>query len=166
MLGTHDFGRHLQRRILIDRLYRLRHVPLDLSPSSFRMLVFFHLIMAAVLTAHIVLLTAQIFWVDAPASIWLPAILLSLLIVLQLGLGSATWVVNYAWPSPLAEWFTNGAFTIQSKGFLQSHVVTAHVATGSLIIAVAVQIALRSVRLLRVPTTIAGGATLMVGATA
>jgi len=128
----------------------LRHIAVDASANSFRAVVFFHLLMAVVVTVHVFLLTMFVLIVDARHySLVVPAIGLSLLIGLQLLLGSATWIVNYSWPSGIPEPSMLNGFTIESKGWLQSNIVTAHVAVGSLIVATSIAISLRSWRLLR-----------------
>jgi cytochrome c oxidase assembly protein subunit 15 len=56
-----------------------------------------------------------------------------LLVLVQVALGIGTWLVNYALPWPeMNAWLAH--YTIQAKGYAESMVVTAHVATGSLII--------------------------------
>ena len=58
---------------------------------------------------------------------------LVLLVLVQVALGIGTWLVNYALPWPeLTEELAR--YTILAKGYFESMVVTAHVATGSLII--------------------------------
>jgi len=127
----------------------LRHISVDASANSFRAVVFFHLLMAAVVTVHVFLLTMFVLIVDARHySLVVPALGLSLLIGLQLLLGSATWIVNYSWPSGIPEPEMLNGFTIESKGWLQSNIVTAHVAVGSLIVATSIVIALRAWRVL------------------
>ncbi len=127
----------------------LRHLPVSASPGTFRTIVFFHLILALVIAVHVILLLGVTLLVDQRSrKLLAPAICLAVLVTLQLALGGATWFVNYAWPAGLPEPSFAAGFTILSRGWLQSYVVTAHVAVGSLIIATAVQLACRSLRLL------------------
>ena len=71
------------------------------------------------------------------------------LVAVQILLGTGTWVVNYGWPAFL-QWFPGASgFLIQAKGFTESIIVTAHVATGSLILAVATLTLLRMARIRR-----------------
>lgn len=127
----------------------LRHLPADFSPAMFRGVVFFHLILAAALVVHILLLSVRVGrrHRSQPALVR-PTVALVILILLQLALGSATWVVNYAWPT----WMQGFAFTANinmlAGGFWQAIVVTGHQAMGSLILAFTVVLALRAVRLL------------------
>jgi hypothetical protein len=71
---------------------------------------------------------------------------LGALIGLQIALGAGTWVVKFAVPAWAAGWI--GTPSIQEGSWLQTHVITAHVATGSLILGIAVALALYSQRLL------------------
>ncbi|MCY2986691.1 MAG: COX15/CtaA family protein [Planctomycetota bacterium] len=129
----------------------LRHIPVGASLTVFRATVYLHLALATVVTAHIVWLTWQVGRrrVTSPALRW-PVIGLDLLLVCQLILGCATWVVNYWWPTwaldlGMAVQYT----TIEAKGWLQSSTATAHQATGSLLLGLAVLVLLRSRRVLR-----------------
>ncbi len=68
------------------------------------------------------------------------------LVILQILLGVGTWVVNYGWPAFL-KWFPGASgFVIHAKGFTESIIVTSHVATGSLILAVSTLTLLRMAR--------------------
>jgi hypothetical protein len=60
--------------------------------------------------------------------------------------------VKYSIPSWAASWVSNPNFAIQEGGWLQTHIITAHVATGSLLLGTAVALALYSHRLLRSST--------------
>ena len=124
---------------------QLRHVQPNAAPGAFAMIVVTHVIVAFVL------------WFFTLAA-WLrirrcgdltlsrPAGLLIGLVAVQIALGVGTWVVNYGWPSILA-WVPGSAgFLVRAKGFFDSIVVTSHVATGSLILAVSVMLLVRLLR--------------------
>lgn len=129
----------------------LRHLPVDFSPTMFRSVVFFHLILAAALVVHIVLLGVRVFRQHRHEGYFVrPALCLLTLILLQLCLGSATWVVNYAWPTWMQRSGLTFDFTVQAGGYWQAMVVTGHQAMGSLILAFSVLLALRSLRLLKI----------------
>jgi hypothetical protein len=64
----------------------------------------------------------------------------------QLLLGVATYVAKYAFPVWLGEFSFAANFVVQEKSLTQSLITTAHVANGSLILFVAVMLALRSTR--------------------
>jgi cytochrome c oxidase assembly protein subunit 15 len=155
--APHPQGGKLQRLAIITAALvllqiavgaHLRHLPVDFTPEMFRMAVFFHLLLAAALVVHIVLLVVRIVRKhrDVPALVR-PALALVVLIGLQLALGSATWVIHYAWPSWMQGFAFTANLTLSAGGYWQAMVVTAHQATGSLILAFAVLLALRSVRL-------------------
>jgi cytochrome c oxidase assembly protein subunit 15 len=79
-----------------------------------------------------------------------PATTIALLIGLQLVLGCATWVVKYHWPTFVVQTSITTVYTlIEAKGLLQSLVVTAHTANGTLIVGVSVLLAARAWRLVR-----------------
>ncbi len=68
-----------------------------------------------------------------------------MLVLVQVALGIGTWIVNYALPWQEANsWLA--AYIIQAKGYNESLIVTAHMATGSLIISLATVAALRAWR--------------------
>ena len=62
-------------------------------------------------------------------------------------MGIATWRVRFAYPEWVRDWWGASPHAIVEHGMLQANVVTAHVAIGSLLLAAAVALALRSVRL-------------------
>ena len=126
----------------------MRHIPLWSPPQLFRIAVFFHMVLAAVLCVQVGMLgwRAMRQW---SASEWLrtPAIVLVLLVVVQIGLGIATYIAKYAWPA-WAEALTIAATHVTAERSLhQSLVTTAHVANGSLILATSVVLAVRATRL-------------------
>jgi cytochrome c oxidase assembly protein subunit 15 len=128
----------------------VRHLPAGTTLGQFRMAVVFHLIMAAFLTLHVGLLAFRIARSFRQERLLVrPAILLGGLLLLQLGLGGATWLTHYGPPSWLSGYSWAAAYTVEAQSPLQIHVTTAHVACGSLIFAVALTIALRSLRLVR-----------------
>jgi cytochrome c oxidase assembly protein subunit 15 len=132
---------------------QLRHVGSSVAPATFRALVVFHLIGAgAVLVATVYL--AALARRGGAADRWLrvPAIWLVAIVALQIALGGGAWVVNYGWPSWFgdypwaAQWLVNTDGALRARGQLQANITTAHVATGSLILAISAMIALRAAR--------------------
>ncbi len=119
----------------------LRHIPLSASVQLFRAALLLHLIVAAVLTAHILMTSWKARHLPFAR---FPAIILVALVVLQLGLGASTYVAKYSWPAWLADYPFAAAYVVQEKGLAQSLITTAHVATGSLILFVAVTLATRA----------------------
>ena len=127
----------------------LRHVPVDAQPSTFMHAVKSHLFLAAVLTIHIVLLAFLVLrnlrHTQPLAGL---AQLLVTLLCFQLALGAGTWLVKFAVPAWAAEWISPQQIAVQQGGWLQTHVITAHVAIGSAILGTAVALALYTQRLL------------------
>lgn len=127
----------------------LRHVPVDALPSTFMLAVQSHLFLAAILAVHIFVLT----WlVQTRARHAQPVSRLSLalvaLLAVQVLLGASTWIVKFAVPVWASDWLSPQSFSVQDGGWVQTHVVTAHVATGSLMLGVSVALALYAQRLL------------------
>jgi cytochrome c oxidase assembly protein subunit 15 len=76
------------------------------------------------------------------------------LIALQLLLGVATWVVRFSVPVWASDWWPGGVPSVAAGGWLETHVITAHVAGGSLLLAVSIALALAAVRNLATPAAI------------
>ncbi len=135
----------------------VRHLPLSVDHRDFALAVGLHIIGAgALLLMPLVLaLRARRHHADARA-LRRPISLLALLVTVQVALGCLTWLVNYGWPVWFDRWPWAAQFTIQVDSLLQSLTTTAHVATGSLILAVATVGTLRSFRDLQtIPATAA-----------
>jgi cytochrome c oxidase assembly protein subunit 15 len=127
----------------------VRHIAVDAPPSAFASHLLFHVTVAGVLT----LLIIAISWV-----VWTGfrkvrplrnlSTFLSGLLLGQIGLGLGTWALKFAAP----QWFTSRiaqpGYTIEAGGWLQTHIVTAHVAMGSLILVTSLALTLYSFRLL------------------
>ena len=111
---------------------QLRHITGAASPQFFISSVHLHLTLAGTIVVLTFLLLTTITRSAAPPTRRC-ALGLVLLVMVQVALGIGTWLVNYALPWPeLNDWLAH--YTIQAKGYAESMVVTAHVATGSLII--------------------------------
>jgi cytochrome c oxidase assembly protein subunit 15 len=126
----------------------LRHVPVYAEPNAFMLAVRFHLFLAAVLTLHIGVL---VWMVLRRATEVRPlrrlALAMAGLVLVQLLLGAGTWIVKFSVPAWASGWVSPMA-PIQEGGWLQTHIITAHVATGSLLLVTAVALALYANRLL------------------
>ncbi len=127
----------------------LRHVPVAAEPTTFVHAVRSHLFLAAVLTLHIALLV----WLVLRRARGIQPLgglvaALAGLLVVQLALGGATWVVKFAAPAWAPAWVATGRAAIQDGSWLQTHVITAHVAAGSLLLATSLALALYATRLL------------------
>jgi heme a synthase len=136
----------------------LRHMPVMAEPATFVFALRSHLVMAGVLSISVMLL---IWTVIRHAQNFTPlrrlATMLGLLLVAQVSLGAGTWIVKYSVPRWAEAWlpasWNNGA--IVDGGLLQTHVVTGHVAIGSLLMATSLGLALYSLRFLRQPAILA-----------
>jgi cytochrome c oxidase assembly protein subunit 15 len=126
----------------------LRHVPIAAQPTTFALAVKFHLFLAAILSLHVAVL---VWLIVRRVGLW-PlnglAWALAGLLTLQLTLGAKTWLVKYSVPYWAAGWFPAIEAPIQDGGALQTHIVTAHMAVGSLLLATSLALALFAERLL------------------
>jgi heme a synthase len=125
----------------------LRHVPDTAEPSYFRIMTLMHLLFAAALFVQSLLLSGRI--LSRPAlrkTFSKSASLLLALLVAQIALGVMTWVLKYGYPPslPLASYFAQ--LTLEHQSLLQITTVTAHVANGSLVLALAARLAFVSRR--------------------
>lgn len=126
----------------------VRHVPLGTAPGMFRAALLCHLVLAAALVGHALMITVRARQLPCEASSlqtlgWLQ----TTLIFAQVGLGLATYVVKYAFPAWLGNYAFAAGYVVEEKSLFQSLVTTAHVANGSLILFVATALAVRSTRL-------------------
>ncbi|UUO08052.1 COX15/CtaA family protein [Blastopirellula sp. J2-11] len=125
----------------------LRHVPAGGNHGDFRVAVIFHVLVAFLVVAHVIALTTTA-WRNHPRAIavrwW--SLTASLIVMVQIGLGVAAWTFKYGWPTFLPGGELIPSFVINAESVAQAGVVTAHVATGSLIVGVTVAIALYSFR--------------------
>lgn len=125
----------------------LRHVPDAAEPSYFRLMTLMHLLFAAALFVQSLFLSGRILSrTTLRKTFGTSASLLLGLLVLQISLGVMTWVLKYGYPPslPLADYFAQ--LTIEHQSTLQVLTVTAHVANGSLVLALAARLAFVSRR--------------------
>jgi cytochrome c oxidase assembly protein subunit 15 len=125
----------------------VRHVPLSASPGVFRAALVLHLIVAGALSLQIVFASWKAWSLRRAArGLALPSAVLPLLLLVQLGLGVATYVAKYSWPAWMGDLPFAAGYVVQEKSLVQSLTITAHVATGSLILFVATLLATRVTR--------------------
>ena len=122
---------------------QVRHVTGLLSHKAFKGLVHGHLGLAGLLLLLVLALCGATLWSKFQADkIRGISRVLALFVLVQICLGVGTWLVNYALP-----WTELDArlahYTINAKGYWESAVVTAHAATGSIILALCTVLALR-----------------------
>lgn len=126
---------------------QLRHALPDTRPATFMAMVHLHLTFAVVVSVLIVWVAMAVRRKDLAdkrvfGGVRKPANWLLSLLVLQLVLGIGTWFVNYS--LPWSELFPGLArYVIAAKGYWESMVVTAHQATGSLLISMSVWLVCR-----------------------
>ena len=121
---------------------QLRHALPTTRPGIFAMTIMMHVMTAFILWG----LTAAV-WTRlrrcGDLTLSRSAVGLIGLVAIQILLGVGTWAVNYGWPTIL-EWVPGSAdYLLRAKGFADSIIVTAHVATGSLILAVSAMLTTR-----------------------
>lgn len=114
----------------------LRHIVIDSPPSVYVLLVAIHLITACTILAGTLLQWCLSRKREVRGSGVRTSInVLCLLVLAQISLGVATWVVKFGWPA----WFVgqnfSSSFVVAEKSLVQVNLVTAHVAVGSLILA-------------------------------
>lgn len=128
---------------------QVRHIAVSATWQQFQIAVYFHLIMAAILTVQTIVLLVSLVRDKhrRQAAIMRPALWLGGLLALQIILGAATWVAKYGWPGTLADRAWTADYTITAGSMLQAITITAHVATGSLILVNSLVLALRLSRL-------------------
>ena len=125
----------------------LRHSLPTWLPSYFMSLVHTHLLMAALIVFAIL---SIFILVRRPSNLPFhelrsPSNALLAIVAVQILLGFATWIANYATPwVELTPWLAR--YTVQGKGFWESMIVTGHQATGSLIIVCSLWLVCRAYR--------------------
>ncbi len=145
----------------------LRHAGPMANPRTVQLYVISHLVVAFALVVHIALAANRVRRsFSSEALLRRPAWALVALIVVQLLLGTATWVTNFGWPAWFEGYGWAESHVIVQESLGQAVITTAHVATGSLIFVSAVLLALRSFRLVRWPAGSFVGATMMMGVAA
>ena len=119
----------------------LRHITHWMTSAAFGAFVLFHLMIAAVVTGHVIWLYIRCR--KQNSTIRRPASILAVLMIVQLALGTGSWIVQYSFPEFLLWIPGSSAYLVLAESFWQSTIVTAHVATGSLMLAAATMLSLR-----------------------
>jgi cytochrome c oxidase assembly protein subunit 15 len=116
------------------------HMMGQLIATIFQVAVYFHLLLAILITAHVLLLA----WRCTRTGLQrMGGICLLMMIGMQLLLGMGTWLVKYGLPGWAATWLGEMTFVNREADALQAAIITSHVAVGSLILALSVAIAIR-----------------------
>jgi cytochrome c oxidase assembly protein subunit 15 len=132
---------------------QLRHLARDVGPGWFELWVWLHLIVAGLLLVLVVWVTVTLHR-KFPSEQMLRrrGKLLLVLVLLQIVMGCATWVLNYNWPAWFLDYFFALEYTVVAEGRLQALTTTAHVAVGSLCLVLALSLTMWSFRLVRAST--------------
>jgi cytochrome c oxidase assembly protein subunit 15 len=123
----------------------VRHSPLMLTERAadmFQAAVYFHVVLAIVVTVQIVRLAIKCRRSAAMARL---AAGLAALVLVQLALGASTWVVKYGlptWAQRFGEWNVANV----EAGAARAAIITTHGAVGALIVALCVVVALKASR--------------------
>lgn len=117
----------------------LRHVQVTASHDQFRVLVVFHVAVGLILWAHLWMLA----WRARGSTLFSWTVTLAAIGTCQLALGGGTWLVKYGVPWWSEHWAFTARHLVIRESLLQALVTTAHVAVGSLILAIAAVVAAR-----------------------
>jgi cytochrome c oxidase assembly protein subunit 15 len=120
----------------------VRHLAAIAEPTTFQWAVVFHVMMAVLVAYHV----AGLWWSsrDVRRQVPLGTTVLVLLMVCQMALGATVWVLKFGWPFGWADRFGWAArTTLTAQAMAPSMAITAHVATGSLLLALAILAYLR-----------------------
>jgi len=144
----------------------LRHMPIESQPATFALAVRFHLLLAGVLVLHVAMSTWLVIR-HCRQNRPLLRLTLSLvgLLAVQLLLGASTWVLKFSVPDWAAGWLPWNDFANTAGGWLSTHIITGHVAVGSLLLGTSVATALVALRRLATAAPSYRGATSAMGAT-
>jgi cytochrome c oxidase assembly protein subunit 15 len=129
---------------------QLRHATPMTTHSAFRIALFFHIAIAIALFLHTIYLAFSILRggprMQARSALRRLAIALCGLVTGQIILGVSSWVVKYGVPGWISNFGIAAGYTVTAATMGRAIVVTGHVATGSLILATCLTIALRASR--------------------
>jgi len=127
---------------------QLRHLSPLAGPIWFAIWTWLHLIVAGLVLVGLVWLGIAVIRRSSPGSIvarrgrWLIG-----LVVVQVLLGLATWVVNFGFPAWFLDYVWDVDYTVVAEGRLQALVTTAHVGVGSLCLVASLSVTLWLLRL-------------------
>lgn len=125
----------------------IRHIDDMAPPPVYAILISGHIVVAVSLVLGTIAqfaATRSATWRDSYSRSSIN--LATLLVLVQVSLGVATWIAKFGWPAWFAGQEPAASFVVMEKSFSQINIVTAHAAIGSLILAVLCVHALRAVR--------------------
>ncbi len=113
----------------------LRHLPVTASPATFSTVVKAHLFLAAFVTLAALAMTWRTSVRGMPNAVRLAGRATGGVVAVQVVLGLTTWLAKYGVPDWAEQLVQTPATAIIADGWWQTHVVTAHQATGALLFA-------------------------------
>jgi cytochrome c oxidase assembly protein subunit 15 len=119
----------------------VRHSPHMLGENAgniFKVAVYFHVIMAAAVVAHVLMLAVRCWRIHVNRGVGLG---LAGLIVVQVLLGASSWIVKYGMPGWATTWIGETGHFNRASDLASATILAAHGAIGSLIIALAAVVA-------------------------
>jgi cytochrome c oxidase assembly protein subunit 15 len=126
---------------------QLRHVSGMSAADVYGLFVWMHVLVGLCLLGLAPGLAVAVWRLGPPGHlIRRPAVLLASCVWLQVLLGVLTWITRFGLPAFACDWFSDWTYTVHAESMLSSLLATGHVANGSLILALATMIAIRSRR--------------------
>ena len=129
----------------------LRHMPVTFSTATFSYATYTHIILAGIVTVLVLRMTWLATRKGLPTNLRRWGALLAIVMVVQLGLGLATWLMKFSIPLWLRSVVPMSPEAILADGWWQSHTVTLHQAIGAMLLGTTTMVALIAWRL--VPRT-------------
>jgi cytochrome c oxidase assembly protein subunit 15 len=128
---------------------QVRHIARLTAASSLSLWVWLHVLNAILIAAGMAwLLCVVLRRAKNQKPLVRRATLLGLVFAVQCVLGVTTWVVKYGWPGWFTRYVWSLEYTVESGARLPSHLTTAHVACGSLLLVTSLSLTLWTPRLL------------------
>jgi cytochrome c oxidase assembly protein subunit 15 len=135
---------------------QLRHIARLTAASSLSLWVWLHVLNALLIAGILVWLICVVRrHAKSERPLAWRTTLLGLVFVVQSALGIATWVVKYGWPGWFTTYVWSLEYTVVSGARLPSHLTTAHVACGSLLLVTSLSLTLWTRRLLAADASMA-----------
>jgi cytochrome c oxidase assembly protein subunit 15 len=128
---------------------QVRHIARLTAASSLSLWVWLHVLNAILIAAGLAWLICVVLRrAKNEKPLARRATLLGLVFAVQCVLGAATWVAKYGWPGWFTTYVWSLEYTVESGARLPSHLTTAHVACGSLLLVTSLSLTLWTPRLL------------------
>ncbi|MEZ6120794.1 MAG: COX15/CtaA family protein [Pirellulaceae bacterium] len=128
----------------------VRHIDHSTTPDQFQLIAYAHVLLAMAIAFRVTWVFLCGLRSTQPWARYSSSLLLALTLV-QIGLGVATWTLNYGWPTFLPEYAEFAGFLVRAQSLAKGILVTGHVATGSLLVSICFWSWLRSYHCVEVP---------------